>query len=62
MPPTGTLIVSAMFPETGPAVQVAPPAAAQVHDAEATCVRPATASATVAPTASLGPALPTTIV
>jgi hypothetical protein len=61
VPPFGTLTVSLMFPATGPAVQVAPPAATQVQLAPATCGSAATASVTVAPATSLGPAFPTTI-
>src|SRR6516164_2392143 len=61
-PPTGRSTVSLMFPEIGPAAQVAPPAATQVHEAEATCGSVAIASVTLAPMASDGPAFETTIV
>ena len=62
VPPTGMLTVSLMLPATGPPVQVAPPAAAQVQEALATWGSPSTASVTVAPVTSEGPELPTTIV
>ena len=62
VPPTGTFTVSLMFPATGPAVHVAPPAPTQVHDALATWGKDRTLSVTVAPRASAGPAFDTTIV
>src|SRR5262245_24896418 len=62
VPPTGRSTVSLTLPATGPAVQVAPPAATQVQLALATCGSVVTGSATVAPITALGPAFDATTV
>src|SRR5690606_7722745 len=59
LPPDGRLTLSLMLPDTGPAVQVPPPAPTQV---QLQVNSAGNVSVTVAPLARLGPELPATIV